>query len=78
MPVSNLQVKNVEPELHDQLRSRAAAQGSTISEYVLELIRKDLRKPSRTDWLATAAQLPRHRFSRHDVAQALDAGRADR
>lgn len=49
MPMSNLQVKNVEPDLHEQLRSRAAAEGSTISEYVLALIRKDLRRPSRTD-----------------------------
>lgn len=53
--MSNLQVKNVEPDLHEQLRGRAAADGSAISEYVLALIRNDLRRPSRTDWLAAAA-----------------------
>lgn len=75
MPVSNLQVKNVEPELHEQLRGRAAAAGSTISDYVLELIRQDLRRPARSEWLTAAAQLPRHGFSRADITSALAAER---
>ncbi|MCY7300480.1 MAG: hypothetical protein LH616_14875 [Ilumatobacteraceae bacterium] len=76
--MSSLQVKNVASELHDQLRSRAAASGSTISDYVLELIRKDLRRPARSEWLTAAAQLPRHDFSRDDICEALDAERADK
>lgn len=76
--MSNLQVKNVEPDLHEQLRRRASAAGSTISDYVLELIRKDLRRPTRLDWLATAALLPRHDFSRDDIGAALAAERAHR
>ncbi|HQZ32857.1 MAG TPA: hypothetical protein PK020_00460 [Ilumatobacteraceae bacterium] len=76
--MSNLQVKNVEPEVHDQLRRRAAAAGSTISDYVLELIRKDLRRPAHSEWLAAAAQLPRHGFSRDDITAAIDAERARR
>lgn len=78
MRMSNLQVKNVEPELHELLRSRAAAAGSTISDYVLELIRKDLRRPARHEWLAAVAQLPRHGFSRGDITAALDGERARR
>ena len=74
--MSNLQVKNVDSELHEQLRSRAAAAGSTISDYVLELIRKDLRRPVRSEWLTAAAQLPRHGFSRDDITAALDAERS--
>ena len=45
--MSNVQVKNLEADVHDQLRSRAAAAGLTISDYVLELIRRDLRRPGR-------------------------------
>ncbi|MDP9463257.1 MAG: hypothetical protein M3P52_01425 [Actinomycetota bacterium] len=76
--MSNLQVKNLAPEVHEQLRRRAADEGSTISEYVLELIRRDLRRPARRRWLETVGQLPRHQFSRDEVADAVEADRARR
>ncbi len=73
--MSNLQVKNLEAEVHDQLRQRAADEGTTISEYVLELIRRDLRRPSRRTWLDTVSQLPRREFSRDQVTGAVAANR---
>jgi post-segregation antitoxin (ccd killing protein) len=76
--VSNLQVKNLEPEVHEQLRQRVADEGVTISEYVLELIRRDLRRPSRRQWLDTVTHLPRHDFSRDEVSGALEANRERR
>jgi plasmid stability protein len=76
--VSNLQVKNLEPEIHEQLRLRVAEEGVTISEYVLDLIRRDLRRPSRREWLHTVAHLPRHEFSRDDVSGALEESRGKR
>ena len=76
--VSNVQVKNLEPDIHDQLRERAAGAGLTISEYVLELIRRDLRLPNRTQWLSEMASLPRHDFSRADVIGAIHDERAKR
>lgn len=76
--VSNLQVKNLEPEIHDLLRQRVADEGVTISEYVLELIRRDLRRPSRREWLDTVTNLPRHDFSRDDVSGAVQAARGRR
>lgn len=78
MPVSNLQVKNVDESLHEELRARAAAAGATISDYVLELIRRDLRTPSRRDWLGSAAALPRHNVARDEITAALDAERSHR
>ncbi len=71
-------MKNLAPEVHEQLRRRAADEGSTISEYVLELIRRDLRRPPRRSWLDTVAQVPRHEFSRDEVADAVEADRARR
>jgi hypothetical protein len=53
--VSNIQVKHVDPETHQQLRERCAAAGLDISTYVLELIRRDLARPLRSDWLRRAA-----------------------
>jgi hypothetical protein len=77
-PVSNVQVKNLDPEIHDQLRERAMAAGLTISDYVLGLIRRDLQLPSRGQWLKTIASLPRHDFSRDDVTGVLHDERAKR
>ena len=77
MLVSNLQVKNVDPALHEQLRTRAAAAGVTLGEYVLELIRRDLRTPSRHEWLAQVRSLPTIGPD-VDIAEALDEARAER
>ncbi len=68
-------MKNLEPAIHDLLRQRVAEEGVTISEYVLELIRRDLRRPSRREWLDTVTHLPRHDFSRDEVSGAVVAGR---
>lgn len=73
--MSNLQVKNLAAELHEQLRQRVAEEGTTISDYVLELIRRDLRRPSRRQWLDDVAQLSRHEFSRDEVADTVEANR---
>lgn len=78
MLMSNVQVKNLEEALHMELRARAAAQGATISDYVLELIRRDLRTPTRRAWLSSAAALPRHDLTRAEVIAAVDAERAHR
>lgn len=69
--MSNVQVKNLDSEVHDLLRERAVAVGLTISDYVLELIRRDLRLPSRRQWLSEVASLPPHDFSRADL---MDSG----
>lgn len=78
MRMSNVQVKNLDESLHDELRARASAAGATISDYVLELIRRDLRTPSRRSWLTSAAALPRHDVSRGEITAALDAQRLRR
>jgi len=76
--VSNVQVKNLKAEIHDQLRARAGAAGLTISDYVLELIRRDLRMPSRRQWLNTVSSLPHHEFSRAEITDAIRDERARR
>lgn len=73
--MSNLQVKNVEPELHDQLRRRAADEGLTISEYVLELIRRDLRRPPRRAWLERAARINATDIDTGEIISIRDQGR---
>ena len=74
--MSNLQIRNVDPDLHDQLRRRVDDQGVTISDYLLGLIRRDLQRPARGSWLSATAQLPRHEIDRETVAEALATNRA--
>jgi hypothetical protein len=49
--MSIIQVKNVPPAMYDELRHRAAQEGLTIRDYVLRLIERDQRLPSKKDWL---------------------------
>ena len=75
--MSSLQVKNVEPGLHDALRERALHDGKTMSEYVLDLIRRDLRKPSRQEWIERVRRLEPVEVN-YDVVAAIEADRESR
>jgi hypothetical protein len=55
--VSIIQVKNVPPAMHRELRRRAQQEGSTIRDYVMQLIERDQRLPSKRDWLDRVAEL---------------------
>lgn len=68
-------MKNLDEELHEQLRARAAAEGTTISDYVLELIRRDLRVPRRRQWLDDIARLPKRNIPTDAIHTAIDEGR---
>jgi hypothetical protein len=47
-----IQIKNVPEELHDAIRSRASQEGKTVSDYMLDLAKRDLGKPSVQEWVA--------------------------
>lgn len=53
--MSNLQIKNVPPELHAALAERARSRGLTMSQYVLRLLDRDLTRPTIEDWLVGLA-----------------------
>jgi len=73
--MSNVQVRNIPEDLHEALRLRAGEVGTSISEYVLHLIRQDLRRPNRRSWLDRVARLPSHQIPREMVTQALAEAR---
>jgi antitoxin FitA len=76
--MAHVQVRNVEAEVHDELRRRAAEAGLTLSEYVLQLIRRDLRRPSRAAWLADLSQLQPTGRTSDEVLTMLDESRGER
>ena len=47
-----IQVRNVPDEIHRELKVRAARKGVSLSDYVLELARRDVGRPTVEEWLA--------------------------
>lgn len=54
-----LQVRNVPVSLHRQLKTEAASRGKTLSDLVLEILRRHQQTVSIEDWLAELRKLPR-------------------
>jgi antitoxin FitA len=75
--VSIIQVKNVPVEMHSELRRRADQEGMTIRDYVLKLIERDQRVPSRRDWLERVSELEPVAVSRSAVEMVRE-GREER
>lgn len=73
-------MKNVPPELHDELRRRAAADGKTVGELVLDAIRRDLRKAEMRDWLERIREINEDlpKISREAFDEIIAESRAER
>lgn len=70
-----IQIKNVPEDLHAAIRSRAAEEGKTVSDYVLDLIRRDLEVPTMRAWLARLKT--REPVEPFDSAEAVREMRAE-
>lgn len=70
-----LQVRDLPDDLHRRLRERARDERLSISEYVLDLLERDLALPSRREWLSTVASREPVAV---DAASAVNAGREER
>lgn len=56
--MGHLQVKNVPDELHAELRRRATTRHQSVREYLLELIRRDLARPTLEEWFDVVESRP--------------------
>lgn len=56
--VTNLQVKDVPAQMHDELRRRARERGVSVRDYVLDLLRRDQAVPTKAEWSARLERLP--------------------
>jgi plasmid stability protein len=59
-----VQIRNVPPELHRRLKSRAAIEGLSMSDYVLREIGKALDRPTRQEVLERLTARPVRRLRR--------------
>ncbi len=57
--MGNIQIRNVPPGLHRELKLRAARADMTLSDYLLRLVERDAARPTRAEMLARLASLPR-------------------
>ena len=56
--MSTIQVRNVPEQLHRQLKIRAAQEGRTLSDYVLDELLVAAGRPTMTQWLRDVDALP--------------------
>jgi hypothetical protein len=56
--MSNIQLKNVPEHVHQELRRRARLRGTTIRDYVLDLIAQDQVTPPYEDWIEEVRSWP--------------------
>ncbi len=55
---SMIQIRNVPQEIHRQLKVSAALSGMSMSEYILQELKKFLKRPTREELLERLAKLP--------------------
>jgi plasmid stability protein len=53
-----IQIRNVPEDIHRKAKARAALAGMTMSEYILQELRKALERPTRDELLKRIAELP--------------------
>lgn len=77
MPGTMVQIRNVPVDLHRRLKSRAAIEGLSMSDYALRELRKVLERPTRQEILDRLRTQGPRRLSR-DVADVLRTEREAR
>lgn len=70
-----LQIRNVPDELHRRLKSRAALEGTSLSEYALAELRRSLERPTRAELLE---RVRARATTEADGGSAADAVRDER
>ncbi len=78
MLVGSLQVKNVAEPLHEQVRKRAAERSMTVGDYVLDVVRRDLSRPTLDAWLDRVHHESPTDLRPDDVVAVIHEGREER
>lgn len=73
--VGNLQIKHIPEPLHEEIRRRAALRRQTVRDFILQLLERELARPTWDEWLAEVAAQP---ASTHEIDAAAAVGMARR
>jgi plasmid stability protein len=71
-----VQIRNVPPEARRVLKARAAARGKSLNAYILEMIDREVARPTVEDVMARAAM--RAETAAASAVEALAAARRER
>ena len=74
---TDLQIRGVPVALREQLRRRASRKGLSMSQYVIEMLRDDLARPTVAEWVADVGKLPPVDFGGETSAELVRAGRRE-
>ena len=78
----NVLVRNVPPEIHATLVSRAEAEGRSLQEYVLSLLKQSTGKPTMAEVMAeieaNLAANPMPEMSTEEIVATIREGREER
>ncbi|MGH2471965.1 MAG: FitA-like ribbon-helix-helix domain-containing protein [Candidatus Limnocylindria bacterium] len=55
---TDVQIRGVPVALRDRLRRRAAGKGLSMSQYVIEILKDDLARPTVAEWASEVGKLP--------------------
>mgnify|MGYP001217333808 CR=1 FL=1 len=72
--MGNVQIRNVPPDLHRLLKRRALDEGLSLSDFLLRIVEREARRPTRQEVIERLAALPRLELGEATV----DAVRAQR
>jgi plasmid stability protein len=72
-----IQIRNVPQRVHRQLKARAALAGMSMSEYILQELKKSLERPTREELLDRIAKTPESKL-RPSPADVIRAERDSR
>ena len=72
-----IQIRNVPDDVHRTLKARAAAQGTSLSDYVLKEVTRVARTPTPEELEERIHSRRRAGVSTEDILAARDAGREE-
>lgn len=67
-----LQIRDVDDEVYDELRARAADEGLSVPEFLRREIARLVQRPSMKQWLEMTRMLPTSDVTSEDVIASLD------
>lgn len=71
----SVQIKNVPPDVHGVLRTRAAKAGKSLQEYLLEWLTQDARRPTLEELFQDGTERSGGRLSARTAAAIIRADR---
>lgn len=76
--MGSIQIKNAPDDLHEQVRVRAAERSMTVRDYVLDVVRRDLARPTLDTWLDRVRRGPATDVGADAVTTLIREGREER